>query len=408
VTLLLRYLCLFVSLTLPLFSQPGYSNGTLIDLNAIDGATPQLELSGRLEYIKAKRLPERVTPSDVDANVSQWRPVPSGQDNLGLRAGAYWFRATVINRSNVAREFQLVNDFPSVNDLSLYHIDSHGNVTTLIKNAGLEFPYLPRINSHHKPVVSLFLTPNETVTLLWHVESDPLFRFRPVIWDKQVFNQQDYLHTLMYGLFYGVLIALFIYNIYLWKSAQNKTCLYYSAYLLTTLYMLAASEGDLYQFLMPSLVWPKIPVYIIAYVINIGSFCLFISTFLTLRYILPKHNLLLQITAGTSALLLLIGNFFHQENAFVSAIWFCSIVYLVAAFTVLYAEKQQLLDSRILILASSIALLTALINCLAVTSSIPGNIISIENINAAGIVLTQLLFSLAVAEKLVRNNNSFT
>lgn len=400
-SLILRYISLFLGLTLSLCTL-SHANGTLIELNQ---NTSHIDLSTHLEYIKARRLPPNATPSDVDANVSHWRGALSGADHLDLRAGTYWFRATLINRGVTDRTFQLINNLPWINELALYRIDSQGNVQTLVRNEGLKFSYLPRITTHHDTNVNIELPANEIITLLWKIESKPIFRFKPTLWEEGSFEQNDYLETLVFGFFYGALSALLIYSVYLWIISNNKVWLYFSTYLFTVYYLLAADNGDLYQFIFPSFAWPKITVYTIVYTIHVSSFCLFISSLLSLRKNLPRHNLILQVFAGTSALLLLIGNFFHQEFAFISALWFCSALFLFSLLTVLSFYTKKASNDWTLIIASVIASVTAIVNCMALTSPISISDFDSDILRGFGVVLTQLLFSLAISKKVFFNTN---
>lgn len=391
-TLSFRLICLLFGLCLSLSGRPAFGNGDLIEIGASD---TQIGFSNALEYVKTKRFPREISPSDVDASVGYWKPVSAANDSLGLRAGSYWLRATLVYHGDQPRNFLLINDYPSINNLSLYAIDANGTIKTLIENAGLATAQLPRAEPQRKLAAELTLKPDETITLLWQVESKPLFRFRPTLWEKTTFEANEKLHREIFFRFYCGLAALSLYAILLWLKTRNKTHGYYLVYLLTTTYMIAANQGDLYVFVLPDFAWPKVSLYVIMYALNVSSFCLLISTYLNLRERLPGQNLSLQITAGTSGLLMLIGGFFDQQNAALSAIWLSTFMYLLALMTSLRINRLGLQKPIAFITGLSILILGMLATSLALSGVLPETI-GAETYSAFGSGLMLLLCAIGL------------
>jgi hypothetical protein len=355
-------------LWLSTFGQLGYCNGDLIEITASDNIIP---LSSRLEYLKNKYVLPNATPSDVDANVGNWKPTRASNDSVRLRAGHYWLRATLINRSENSRDLFISNDYPSINQLALYAIDAHGNVTPLIENAGLEHAYSNTIALSRNLAAEIKLLPNQTVTLLWNIESKPLFRFRPIAWDKKTYEQQNQLRSFWINGFYLNMLLLAFINLFLLLRSKNKTYAYFLTYLLTTTYMIAANQGDLYEYILPTVAWPKISLYVIVFAINVSSFCLFTSTYLNLRQRFPGQNLALQITAGTSGLLMLLSGFFNQEFALLSAIWLSTMMYLLALMTGLRIHRRNMQNSGFFIIGLTLLLLSMIATSLALSGILP-------------------------------------
>src|SRR5690606_12593184 len=91
-----------------------------------------------------------------------------------------------------------------------------------------------------------------------------------------------------YGMLYGALLIMAIYNLFLWVSLQEKHYLFYVLFLLCTGYLVGADEGHVYQYLVPDGDWPKSAVYGLVNIGAILTFFLFSAAFLRLRRRQPR------------------------------------------------------------------------------------------------------------------------
>ena len=113
----------------------------------------------------------------------------------------------------------------------------------------------------------------------------PLF-----ILDRDALYERDHWYSYSYGLMYGVLIGLLIYNAMIFVGIRSKRYLYYSVYLGFFLLMNLSYTGHAYQWLWPEApgwqVWAH-PVLMIFYGL---SGLLFASEFLGTRRTLPRRR----------------------------------------------------------------------------------------------------------------------
>jgi two-component system sensor histidine kinase/response regulator len=217
--------------------------------------------------------------------------------NFGFRTRAVWLRITMLNTSTRGLERQLEIAFPPLHQVEFYVPNEAGFERMVSGNAHI-FEDRPLVHRNHVFPVSL-RTGSET-TFYLRVASDSSIDIPALLWVPQAFVQNSLHEYMGQALYFGMLLALGLYNLLLFASMRDRTYLYYVLFVAANALALIGYNGMGFQFL-----WPHSPAWS-----TIASLTGFGCTALTL--LLFQRNLL--TTAETAPRLDIVMRLFIALN----------------------------------------------------------------------------------------------
>ncbi len=168
--------------------------------------------------------------------------------NLGLNSYAYWIRFTV-NASRTKKKWLLFFGWPNTIDEATLYIPKIGDPGWIVKEVGRVLPAGP------DPLPSRpaeFLPDSRTIqpiTIYLRVESSDFKKIPLQILTYESYHKKFKLRLLWFGIYYGIMLAMFLYNLILFVSMRELNRLYYLLYLLSM--GLLYSVRFLWEFFIP-------------------------------------------------------------------------------------------------------------------------------------------------------------
>ena len=96
---------------------------------------------------------------------------------------------------------------------------------------GTQRSYEDRVLKHRDFLVPMQLTPGEPARLIVRVQSlKTVITFSAELYESTEFEEVDSLATLLWGAFFGLVVVMVIYNLFLFVAIRNITYLYYCIY----------------------------------------------------------------------------------------------------------------------------------------------------------------------------------
>ena len=174
------------------------------------------------------------------------------RNNFGFTREAIWVRLTVENGAAANLDWFIGEDYSIIDTVCLYVPSSDGKFRAMI--AGTAYPMNVRAVPSRQIVFPLHLKPLEleTVYLRFHSSSDLPVDLR--IWKPSAFYEREAHWDLLFGIFYGGLLIMAFYNLFLYFSIRDLSYLYYSLYALFIGYYQFCMDGFRYEFLFPNTV----------------------------------------------------------------------------------------------------------------------------------------------------------
>lgn len=222
------------------------------------------------------------------------------------------------------------------------------------------------------------------------------------LYSSTEFSEHSTSYKFYTGIFYGFLLALALYNLFLYFSFKERSYLYYTLYMLS--FMLFQATMNLFDVeLLGNILPPWLLTKTLAISCNlmIVFMILFGKEFLELKQRLPKSNAILTIalsTAGLSTLALFIGVEQQYTDLFITSSSLLVLLFLwISGFRLLLKGFKP---ARFYIIGWSVLLGSMSIQALIMLDVVPMSLIIFEEIPSYSVMFEALILSLALADKI--------
>jgi serine phosphatase RsbU (regulator of sigma subunit) len=169
--------------------------------------------------------------------------------NLGLNSSAYWIRFSVdaFEDQTSQRTWLLYFDWPNRIDYATLYIPKFPDAGWFAKEVGRILPTGP---DPHPSTPAAFLPPEsliQPVTFYLRVESSEAKHLPLQILTDEAYQGVSRGRSLWFGVYYGIMLAMFLYNLILLISLRELNRLYYLMYLIFLNLLFLKSNGLLWE-----------------------------------------------------------------------------------------------------------------------------------------------------------------
>jgi signal transduction histidine kinase/CheY-like chemotaxis protein len=210
--------------------------------------------------VLAKMLEYREDPSgqlnlaQILADRQLWRMQPKEIPHFGYSTSAFWLRVTLHNGQAQPINRLLEIAYPLLDDVRVYLVNGQGQIVQQ-QVFGDNLPFHARPIDHRLFLLPVTFDAGQIVTLYVRVASSSGLQVPLTLWEPWAFSRHDNLRLIALGFFYGSLLIMGAYNLFLWASIRDRSYLYYFAFVVTFSAMLASIDGFFYQYWWPDQVW---------------------------------------------------------------------------------------------------------------------------------------------------------
>ena len=173
--------------------------------------------------------------------------------NYGISSAVYWMRFPVVNQSEFITEWLLELQNSNIQRIDVYFV-AEGSIRQQ-KTTGTLFPFARRDVDYRNFVFTLTLPPGEPTTLYLRVRSEGPKEFPLAIWDSMSFARHIHKSSVLFGMFYGILIVMTLYNSFIFLSVRERSYFWYVLFLVFVLLSHAGRYGYSYAWFWPNSSW---------------------------------------------------------------------------------------------------------------------------------------------------------
>jgi diguanylate cyclase (GGDEF)-like protein len=335
------------------------------------------------------------------------RFAPAGEEpiNFGYTHSAWWLRFTLEGGAPPGEELLLEIAFPSIDRIDLHLPEPllGEGPRYWTRLAGDELPWDARELKHHNYVFR-FNAPQQLGPHVYYlrVQSQSVLTVPLTLWRPEAFAARDRDVQLLLGLFYGLALALVLYNLMLFFVVQDRTYLVYVLYAAAFGLFLFGYDGFAYQYLWPESPWwaNHAPVTSLSLTLALGA--LFARTFLDTPRIAPRADwaIVAVIAAGFA---LAVSGATGWPLSYGAALRTVSVLGFGIAALSIFVAVRALLDgyrpARFFLLAWAGLLLFILVGALRNFALVPTNVLTIYGLHV-GFALDVLLLSFALGDRI--------
>jgi serine phosphatase RsbU (regulator of sigma subunit) len=248
----------------------------------------------------------------------------SNRLNFGFDQSAFWFMFQVQNLEPEINDWQLEIEDEHIDSIEFYFMNPENKWEK--KRYGEMYPFSQREWDSRTFIIPLEL--NDSIIKKYYIR---LRTQGTLHFDLNIYREKECLRKVIrtdtyYGIFFGIIFLLIIYNIFIFFSLRDLSYFYYILLILSSLVFLSLESGHMFQYILPDsmrlnirLLPPSIP------------FCEFFFLLFTISFLnVKKYSLLVykslisfMVLAVILVFLLFIINYHHgiQIAAYSSQIY---------------------------------------------------------------------------------------
>jgi len=379
-------LCLLCGMSVALAAEASTVNVT---------SQSRLNLGDKLAYIEDTK--DALSLTDVlSRSNDSWQVSPSDTPNFGYTDSAFWFRVALRHDEASVVNGLLAIQYPLLDHIGFYALKNGELVDKYV--TGDRYPFSQRPLRHRDFLFPITLQPGETLDLYINMKTQGSSQLPIEFWKARYFSLVDQDEQLLKALYYGMMLLLAIYNLFLFVSIRERPYLYYVGLVLSVLVLMAGTHGFLYQYIYPDS--PRIQY--MSMLLAPPSTMLFASLFATYFLRLPRAAPVLnQVMNGMSLLFIacIVGAFILPYDISTRISVFLAIpASLVILFAGPYAWIKGQTSARYFTIAWAFLLSGIFITASSKFGFLPRNAFT-EYALSWGSALEAILLSFALADR---------
>jgi two-component system, sensor histidine kinase LadS len=254
----------------------------------LTGSTAEIPIGKTTEYLKNDG------PVETIGAVPGWQSLGKDHAGLGFHKDPVWLRFKLANPETSAKNLVLDLGYPLHDHVEFYFRNANGWIK---KISGDMHPYNTREIDSANIAFLLSAVPGDNMYYLRiHSQSSLVLPLR--ILSEQKFYNEKFQEYIVLFLYYGVLIVMALYNLFLYFSIRDRTYLYYTLFTAVLLVNTANLNGMSFQFLWPdSPRWGNIAVLLGVFLVHAMGIQ-FSRSYLRTDKLIPRIDIVLKVFAG--------------------------------------------------------------------------------------------------------------
>ncbi|WP_027002567.1 7TM diverse intracellular signaling domain-containing protein [Hugenholtzia roseola] len=317
--------------------------------------------------------------------------------NFGYTDSNIWFKFSVQNENIAPIERWLEVSYALLDSITLYEIVENKVVSELALGDGIKFSLRPI--DHPNVVYPLQLPAKSQKYYLMRVRSQGTLAIPLQLWAIEPFFSTYGKFQIGFGIYYGTMLVMLLYNLFIFFSLKDRTYLLYVANITVIALFQLSFNGIGFQYLWSETpAWQDLSIAIFVACMSIFSLSFSVNFLNTRLYAPTLHKIILALIAIAFVELAL--TFFvpyKYSVRFVTIFGFLgSLILIITGFrTYLKGYKA----SRFFLLAWIVYLIGVLLTALRAFGILPTNFVTLYSVQI-GSALEVVLLSLGLADRI--------
>lgn len=355
----------------------------------------QITADANIAYFRDNK---NLSPAEVlQLDPHRWTLNKMGTPSFGFDKNVYWFRLVFKHTGQTQADGIFEIAYPQLDYVDIYKVID--GAPELIVATGDTVPFDQRLLNSRNFAIALSIEPQQTTELLIRVHTQGSLQFPIAIYDGQSYFEHEQRVVILEGAFFGILVIMATYNLFLLIALRDISYFLYSALAISIMLFQFSMHGFAFQFL-----WPNSPqLNHIALLIFMWA-SIFLGTKFTDSFLnLKKHHYNLHLITHFITLLVLatiIGYFwlpYHLIITFTSIMGPGISIFCIGASYYAYYKGQK--HARFMLLGWTSFMLGVLVYGLNKLGVIPVTFLTEYGVQL-GSVADMALLSFALADRI--------
>lgn len=264
----------------------------------IDEAFEHAHLAGQVEYLVDAE--SKLSIEDVSNQARQWAPLPGkgAKRSFGYSRATFWFRFSVTNPADHPKTWMLEYDYPIVDYIDFFMAD-----TGLHYKSGDHRPFDVRPVTY-RTIVFPVITPPGVHECYIKLASRGSIVLPLHAWSKAAFETKKTRDLSLIWLYYGIMLALGIYNFFIFLFIRERSYLYLVLFTVSVTLFTMAHNGHAFQYLWPNATWWASACHPISVTLSALTVLMFTRRFLLIKEKAVNIDRIFIILIGCGVLLI--------------------------------------------------------------------------------------------------------
>jgi signal transduction histidine kinase len=216
------------------------------------------------------------------ATRNKFEAVQKEVPGFGINEVTVWVKIDLKNSSERTVNDYIEIAFPTLDSVFYYQKNESGLAWQEFF-ASDRIPFSERLIPHKNIVFPLIIAPKSSSTVYFKVRNKGSIILPINIMPQQALYSDDLAEELAFGIFYGIMLVMLVYNLLLAFTARSITYVYYVGIIAGNLFTLSALNGHAFQYIWGEVPWWANHVIIFGIGLWILSGNLFAASFLDAR-----------------------------------------------------------------------------------------------------------------------------
>lgn len=342
---------------------------------------------------------------DVDADLSlndvrdenrvSWTPLKASVPSFGFSKSAYWLKIDLCRPPGTEGEKVLVINYPLLDSIDLFAVVNHQVVYE--NHTGDMIPFSQRPEKHHSYIFYLpdFKSPAD---IFIRVQTESAVQIPVELFTRAGFFEDNQKTLLIQGCYFGIILAMIFYNLFLFFTIREKSYLLYVLFTMNYFCFQGILQGFFQQFIFDSVWWQNNGFLFFGFT-SIFFANLFAVSFLNLRKTQPVFSFILWALSAVAFLSVICASFLPYTTMVKVMLALAipsAITIMTIGFKLWWAGH---LPARIFTLAWSTLLVSFVLASFGKFGLLP-RVFLTENIMQIGGVLEVILLSISLGDRI--------
>ncbi len=207
--------------------------------------------------------------------------------NLGITPYTYWVKIIIQNKSQLS-PLLLELAYPTIDEVTFYSQSADGAYEATLMAEYLHFS--ERKYQHQNYIFALPIQSNQTKTVFLRIRSGEQIQLPIKLGSPQKIFEKNIREELISGLYFGIIMVMFLYNLFLFFIIRDRLYLYYVSYILFVGLTQACLQGYTFKYLWPDFPWLAIQSTYLIPICSGWAVAFFFRRFLQSPKYIPRLN----------------------------------------------------------------------------------------------------------------------
>lgn len=232
-----------------------------------------------------------------------WQSPKQSVPNLGADPYSYWIKFQIRNTTSDKLLIELA--YPIIDKVEFYKILPDNSY--VLEKMGEYQPFINRTYNVQNYIFDLDVNKNETRTYIMKLRGGEQKMLPLTIGTPQKILESNLTKDIISGIYYGIVLVMFFYNLFIYFTVQDKIYLYYVIYIILVGLTQACLKGHAFKY-----IWPENPeiaslsVYMTGSLVGIATL-MFLRKFLDIKSHTPFVNRIINILIVSYAIAIILA-----------------------------------------------------------------------------------------------------